>query len=121
MSDSYQFPAHMFNPRTGERWQVTSVEEMDDYRRRGFMPDWHRRHPLGWDYCDAGWRAFFGGRWRTYCSEVGRHVIGSESKVSAAVLCDAHFAEVEAAGLVTNPYIGEQAFNERYGGEDRPV
>jgi hypothetical protein len=121
MSDSYRFPADMFHQRNLAITTVTSLAEMDDFLRRGYLPNWHRRHPLGWDYCDAGWRAFFGGHWREYCPFPGTNIIGSESKVVAIVLCESHFSEVNAAKLVTEVNIGEDAFYRRYGGADRPV
>jgi hypothetical protein len=64
----------------------------------------------GRNYCDAGRVAFFGGRWPLPCptdvDAAGRiHVIYSESGESIE-LCDAHFDEVNRAGLVNNPYAG---------------
>jgi hypothetical protein len=121
MSDTYRFPARMFHQRNLDLVIVTSVEEMDDYSRRGYLPDWHRLHPLGWTYCDAGWRAFHYGRWRDYCMNPSRHIIGSNANVCAPALCDEHFQQVAAAGLVTEQNLGESDFYRRYGGPDRPV
>lgn len=82
----------------------------------------HERSPFGWDYCDAGRRAFFGGRWPDLpCMQHGRHVIGAPGPVPAIKLCDKHFIEVYDAGLVTEPNIGEESFRRRYGGPDDPL
>ena len=57
--------------------------------------------------CAAGTTAFFGGRWKLPCFRVGNNVIGAnDSGINATVaLCDEHFAEVNAAGLVDEPYM----------------
>lgn len=115
-----QFPALMQHSHTLELVTVTSPAEVDDFTRRGYVPGWHRRHPLGWDYCDAGWRSFYGGRWpKVPCDQPSRHVIGSDMEVPAPVLCDRHYVEI--AHLVTDKNIGEDDFRRRYGGKDRPV
>lgn len=72
--------------------------------------------------CAAGRTAFFGGRWTVLDAhdEIGRHVIGSPGGV-VVHLCDKHFAEVNAAGLVTEPNIGEEELERRMGRRPTPV
>jgi hypothetical protein len=62
--------------------------------------------------CAAGRSAFFGGKWREPCPNVGRHAIGSPAR-EPVWLCDLHFAEVSEAGLVAEPYIGKAEFERR--------
>lgn len=66
------------------------------------------------ELCDAGRRAFLGGKWKGIapCPNIGRHVIGSPGGVELH-FCDAHFEEINAAGLVEEPYVGEQGFERR--------
>lgn len=72
------------------------------------------RDRLATELCDAGRRAFFGGKWKGIepCPNIGRHLIGSPGGVQLR-FCDTHFEEVNAAGLVTEPYVGEQGFERR--------
>lgn len=62
----------------------------------------HRPSPFGWEYCDAGFIAYFGGRWREPCQERGFHVVMDldASNDMEALLCEEHFRQVHAAGLV---------------------
>lgn len=64
--------------------------------------------------CAAGRTAFFGGRWaRGYpCPNDGRHIVAAE--VGPPIpLCDRHFEQVLAAGLVSEPYINPDEFERR--------
>ena len=69
----------------------------------------------------AGREAEFGGRWTEPCPELGRNLIASEGPELPVIhLCDGHFAEVNAAGMVTEPFVGEgeagrQEFARRHG------
>lgn len=67
------------------------------------------------DECDAGRRAFFGGRWTTPCTYEGDriHIIGSPGIKAAIHLCDRHFLEVSQAGHVEEPFIDEGEFERR--------
>jgi hypothetical protein len=74
----------------------------------------------GHNYCDAGRTAFLGGRWTTPCpvdvDAAGRiHVVYAE--IGQIELCDAHFDEVNRAGLVSEPYAGREAVRARLGRE----
>jgi hypothetical protein len=82
----------------------------------------YTRSPFGWDYCEAGRRAKFGGRWRHLapCTQPGNNVIGSPGPWPAVKLCDEHFMQVREAGLVEEVNIGEPSFRERYGGGGNP-
>lgn len=62
--------------------------------------------------CYAGNIAFFGGRWKEPCQEVARHVIGSPNFPTLR-LCNSHFEEAQAAGLVEEPMIGPDDFARR--------
>ena len=62
--------------------------------------------------CSAGRTSFFGGKWTEPCVAVGRHAIGSPDK-GPIRLCDEHFRQVNEAGLVNEPYIGEKEFQKR--------
>jgi hypothetical protein len=66
------------------------------------------------DVCHAGRSAFFGGRWQEPCPQGARHYIGSP-KADPIALCDAHFREVNDAGLVSEPDIGEREYMRREG------
>lgn len=65
--------------------------------------------------CMAGRAAFFGGRWRDPCPEDGRHVIGFEGSPIVIRLCDLHFGQVHAEGLVTEPNVDPDEFYRRQG------
>lgn len=56
--------------------------------------------------CMAGVEAVFDGSWTEPCTKPGRNVIGSDFPLPLIYLCDDHFAEVNAAGLVTEPDLG---------------
>jgi hypothetical protein len=62
--------------------------------------------------CQAGLTAFFGGAWTEPCPRPGRHAIGSPN-AEPIRLCDEHYGEVEAAGLVQEPVISEAEYNRR--------
>jgi hypothetical protein len=67
----------------------------------------------GRNYCDAGRTAFFAGRWLLPCptdvDAAGRiHVIYADGGQGPIELCDAHFDEVNRAGLVSEPYAGRE-------------
>ena len=66
-------------------------------------------------FCHAGRSAFYGGRWRLPCPEEGVHVIGSSPGSDPIVLCDRHFHQVAADGLVTNVNIGPDEFERQTG------
>lgn len=65
-------------------------------------------------FCWAGRWAFFGGLWdrRRPCPLPPAHQIANEL-MEPIQLCDPHFKQVEAAGLVTDVDIGVEAFEER--------
>jgi hypothetical protein len=71
----------------------------------------------------AGREADFGGRWTEPCPEIGRNLIGSEGPHLPVIeLCDEHFAQVNEAGLITEPNLGEgeagrSEFARRFGWE----
>jgi hypothetical protein len=77
----------------------------------------------GRNYCDAGRTAFMGGRWKLPCpadvDRAGRiHVIYAVDPVLGPrkiELCDAHFDEVNRAGLVSEPYAGRETVRKRIG------
>lgn len=58
--------------------------------------------------CASGRTAFFGGRWKFPCFEPTEHQHTIVTGIGRVELCDKHFAEVNAAGLVTDPYISEE-------------
>jgi hypothetical protein len=62
--------------------------------------------------CDAGRTSFFGGRWTEPCSNPPLHKIG-RTNGDPIVLCDEHFHQVEAAGLVLDENIGQDDFVQR--------
>lgn len=67
-------------------------------------PDWK---------CAAGRTAFFHGAWTEPCelpTEHQHHIITGIMNVD---LCDTHFAQVNAAGLVTDPYITRDAAEQK--------
>lgn len=55
--------------------------------------------------CYAGRQAFFGGRWPMPCHEFGRHEVRTveDPGVTKVRLCDEHFEQVQAAGLIDFP------------------
>lgn len=57
--------------------------------------------------CAAGRTAFFGGRWGLPCFEPTEHQHAVISGLGRVQLCDKHFAEVNEAGLITDPYVSE--------------
>lgn len=75
-------------------------------------------NPLGIPLCEAGRTAFFGGRWRgiSPCQQIGRNrisgfgppIVLNGRELTEINLCDEHFRQVNAAGLVTMPYAGYQ-------------
>jgi glycerophosphoryl diester phosphodiesterase len=73
-------------------------------RQYGRMPD-HRN-------CAAGRTAFFGGRWTTACPAAAIHEVGSPAQ-DPILLCDEHFRQVHAAGLVTDPYLDKEEYDRR--------
>lgn len=62
--------------------------------------------------CDAGRTAFFDGTWTTPCPETVMHHIGSPA-AEPIRLCDIHFQQVLAAGLVTDPNLPAKEFEKR--------
>ncbi len=72
--------------------------------------------PLGLPLCWAGRKAFFGGRWNHLppCEQIGRNQIGTELGPACVFLCDEHFDQVNAAGLVTEPYLDPEQFKAKY-------
>lgn len=58
--------------------------------------------------CSAGRTAFFGGRWKFPCFEPTEHEHRIFSPGFRIDLCDKHFAEVHALGLITDPYISKE-------------
>jgi hypothetical protein len=62
--------------------------------------------------CAAGRSAFFGGSWTEPCDRTSIHSIGSP-KAEPIWLCDEHFQEVKAAGLVKEAFIDETEFQRR--------
>jgi hypothetical protein len=59
------------------------------------------------DPCAAGVSAFFEGRWRgvkPHTTQGVTHVIISDNN-SPITLCEQHFREALAAGMVTEPYL----------------
>lgn len=64
------------------------------------------------DLCEAGKRADFGGRWTEPCFEQGIHAIANP-EMDPILLCDRHFREIYAAGLVGEPNIGFEEFLRR--------
>lgn len=67
--------------------------------------------------CDAGRTAFFGGRWMWPCAYDGDiiHVIAAPEHPDGIRLCPRHFEQVLNAGLVDEPFIGEDEFKRRTG------
>ena len=64
------------------------------------------------EVCHAGRTAAFGGRWIEPCLISPSHKIGRTGG-DPIVLCDEHFQQVEAAGLVSDANIGKQDFAQR--------
>lgn len=62
--------------------------------------------------CDAGRTAFFDGTWTTPCPTEAIHHIGSPA-AEPIRLCEEHFQQVLAAGLVTDPNIAPEDFDKR--------
>jgi hypothetical protein len=62
--------------------------------------------------CAAGRTAFFGGRWTEPCENGGRHSIGHPGG-DPVRLCDVHFEQVNAVGLVNEPNMSEADFQLR--------
>lgn len=68
--------------------------------------------PLGVPLCMAGRTAFFGGRWSRIppCARQSEHRItappGDPTTYPPIELCEGHFRQVLAAGLITQPYAG---------------
>lgn len=74
------------------------------------MPDW----------CEAGRRAKFGGRWRQPCnipeSDVEHsHIIGSPGPLLPIVLCDFHFEQALRLGYISEPFLSEDEYKARGG------
>jgi hypothetical protein len=57
--------------------------------------------------CHAGRKAFFNGKWSQPCLNKSIHYIVWPNG-SPIELCDEHFFEVSAAGLITEPNISEK-------------
>ena len=58
--------------------------------------------------CAAGRTAFFDGAWTAPCGLPTEHhhvIIAVDTRIE---LCDTHFAEVNAAGLISDPYVSEE-------------
>lgn len=72
---------------------------------------------LATELCDAGRRAFLGGKWSGIepCPNIGRHKVGSPGGVEL-FFCDAHFEEVNASGLVEEPYLDEAVYRRKFEG-----
>ena len=62
--------------------------------------------------CEAGRRCGFGGKWRTPCPNDAVHAITNPAN-PPILLCDQHFKEVAAAGLVTDQNINKEEFDRR--------
>lgn len=62
--------------------------------------------------CDAGRDAFFEGLWGEPCPEPAVHLIGSDVGITVA-LCEKHFAQVDAQGLVDELDIGPVEYDRR--------
>lgn len=81
-------------------------------------------NPLGIPLCEAGRTAFFSGQWDNIppCTALGRnciHGLGQRVRFldrSVIYLCDGHFHEVNAAGLIIEPFAGHR----EPGGEWQP-
>jgi hypothetical protein len=102
VSLSYESGEWTIEPRTPEEWaEWGRWDDSGADRRDGPTPFGSVEDGL----CAAGRYAFFGGRWANdLCVDEGNHVIGTE--LGAGVrLCDWHFAEVNAAGLVSQPFM----------------
>lgn len=69
--------------------------------------------------CHAGRTAFFGGAWSAPCPSEGTQYIGSP-EAEPIILCESHFKEVMAAGLVTEPNIGNADYQRREAQRTRP-
>lgn len=70
--------------------------------------------------CMAGREADWGGRWLAPCPKLGNNIIGSEIAQVTIELCDEHFRQVNEAGAIAQPFIGEgdegvDEFERRYG------
>ena len=57
--------------------------------------------------CDAGRRAYWGGKWDRPCENRAGHVILTRERGwdGAVLLCDTHFQQVYRAGLVQDPNV----------------
>jgi len=64
------------------------------------------------EICQAGRRCGFGGKWVTECPEEAIHAIANPGS-PPILLCDQHFREVAAVGLVLDQNIGEEEFDRR--------
>jgi hypothetical protein len=75
--------------------------------------------------CWAGRRAFASGRWDHMlpCLRYGRHVIAFSLELGGDALpgtpeirlCDEHYAEIEAMGLIEEPVIDDDEWQRRTG------
>lgn len=59
-------------------------------------------------FCWAGRWAFNNGRWKKPCLTPPIHEIGAPGLEQPICLCDLHFRQVHAQGLVTQPNIGRE-------------
>jgi hypothetical protein len=64
------------------------------------------------ELCQAGRQCGFGGKWITPCPAEAIHAIASPAQ-APILLCDQHFQEVAAAGLVVDVNIGKEEFDRR--------
>jgi hypothetical protein len=62
--------------------------------------------------CWAGRKAFLQGKWTVPCPNDGVHVIGFPGG-EPILLCDTHFNQANAAGLVTETFLSEEEFRRR--------
>ena len=62
--------------------------------------------------CDAGRGCGYGGRWKMPCPHEAMHAIASPS-MPPIHLCEEHFREVAAAGLVADQNITKEEFDLR--------
>lgn len=64
------------------------------------------------ELCQAGSRCGLGGKWTTPCSSPAIHGIANPGS-EPILLCDKHFREVSADGLVKDENIGKEEFDRR--------
>ena len=64
------------------------------------------------ELCQAGRECGFGGKWTTPCPNEAIHGITSPAR-PPILLCDRHFKEVNAAGLIVDENIGKEEYDRR--------